>query len=123
VPDYHRKTWAGEVEADLIVVPQIETRRGLDLVDAIAAHEMTTALGIGPYDLGMALGCGLDWAHPTFVDAVAKLNQAARDAGKRMWRIGDAASLAREGCTFPCVGELTGLLDAALRRHVKSAKA
>ncbi|MBN2291664.1 MAG: hypothetical protein JXM70_04520, partial [Pirellulales bacterium] len=58
--DFHYTTWRDEFEDHFIVIPQIENRKGIENVDAIAAHPMVTAMGVGPYDLSADLGCCWD---------------------------------------------------------------
>jgi len=122
VKDYSYDSWKGSVEDDLIVLPQIETRRGLDHLEEIANHEITTAMAIGPYDLSVDLGvCGQTSA-PAVQEAVGRIRAAARSAGKQMWMIGNGPELRRQGFTFLCIGEPTWLLQATLRRLVQEIK-
>jgi len=116
VPDFQRETWATEVEADFIVLPQIESQAGLDHVDEIAAHEITTAIAIGPYDLAADLGVCWQPDHPKLQAAIAQIRAAGVRAGKTMWRIGDGPELAREGYHFLCIGEPMAMLQGALER-------
>ena len=122
VPDFHYETWKREVEDDFIVLPQIETRTGLDHADAIAAHEITTAVAIGPYDLSTDLGVCFQMDHADMAAAVARIRRAGEKAGKTMWRIGDGASLAQEGFHFLCIGEPMALLQGELARLNRAAK-
>jgi 2-keto-3-deoxy-L-rhamnonate aldolase RhmA len=115
VPDYHYETWKLEVEDDLVILPQIESRKGLENVGAIAAHPLTTAIAVGPYDLSADLGCCWDPANPAMVEALARIRKAGRDAGKNMWMIGDGPTLLRQGFTFLCLAEPTLFLEARLR--------
>jgi 2-keto-3-deoxy-L-rhamnonate aldolase RhmA len=121
VDDYHLQTWQKRVEDDVIVIPQIETRTGLEHADALAAHEIVTAIGIGPYDLSMSVGANMDWDHAEFVAAVDKVHRAADTAGKPMWRLGDPAQLVQQGYQFICLGVITSVLTEALRQKVRSA--
>ena len=114
VPNFQRETWATEVEADFIVLPQIESQAGLDHVDEIAAHEITTAIAIGPYDLSVELGVAAQMDHPTLQAAVEQIRQAGARAGKTMWRIGDGPTLVQEGFHFVCIGEPMAILKGAL---------
>ena len=91
VPDYSAETWRAEVEDDFIVLPQIETVQDLENADEIAAHEITTAIAIGPYDLSHAIGVNAQMDHPDLLAAVARIRSAGEKAGKTMWHIGDAA--------------------------------
>jgi 2-keto-3-deoxy-L-rhamnonate aldolase RhmA len=124
LPDYHAATIRAEVEDDFIVLPQIESREGLGNADAIAAHELTTALAIGPYDLSAELGVCWEPESPVLAAAVSTLRAAAARAGKRLWMIGDGAKLRAQGFTFLCLGEpidaLAGLL-AAMNRAARSS--
>lgn len=123
VRDYSQETWKTVVEDALIVLPQIETRQGLARVDEIAAHELTTAMAAGPYDLSADLGvCGRT-SDPLVVDAIARIRAAGRAAGKNMWMIGHGPTLRSQGINFICIGEPTWILQASLRRLVEETRA
>lgn len=122
VKDYNYATWKREVEDDLIIIPQIESKLGLAAADDIARHEVTTAIGVGPYDLSADLGCCWDPEDPREVDALARIRKAGRDAGKNMWMIGDASKLVPQGFTFLCIAEPIMLLEASLRNLSLAAK-
>jgi 2-keto-3-deoxy-L-rhamnonate aldolase RhmA len=123
VGDFLAATWRKEFEDDFIILPQIETRVGLANAAAIAAHELTTALAVGPYDLSAELGvCGVMDA-PALREALATIRKAADGAGKPAWMIGnDAAALVRDGWRFLCIGEPTWILAAALREKIAQAR-
>ncbi len=122
VPDFDYDSFKREVEDNFIVLPQIETRQGLDRADAIAAHEITTAIAIGPYDLSMELGVGNQMDHRRMQEAVERIRQAGEKAGKTMWRIGDGTKLVADGFHFLCIAEPMGVLQAALAQKNQSAK-
>lgn len=65
-----------------LVIAQIETAGGLAEVDAIAATRGVDVLWIGHYDLTNALGIPGDFAHPRYVDAVARVAEACAKHGK-----------------------------------------
>jgi 2-keto-3-deoxy-L-rhamnonate aldolase RhmA len=123
VADGFAATWKKEVEDDFVVLPQIETRRGLENAVAIAGHGITTALAVGPYDLSAELGaCGvLD--DPKVKNSLDTIRAAARRAGKEAWMIGDGARLAAERWRFVCLGEPTWLLEEMLQQKLASAVA
>jgi 2-keto-3-deoxy-L-rhamnonate aldolase RhmA len=122
VQNYVYATWKTEVEDDLIMLPQIETRQGLQHREAIAAHEITTAMAIGPYDLSADLGVCGDTDGSEVNAAAQQIKRAAEAAGKRMWAIGDGATLIKQGFTFLCIAEPTGLLEATMRDTVNQLK-
>ena len=59
-----------------ILVPQIETRKGTEAADALAALAETDALFIGPYDLSADLGRAGDFTQPAFVQALSQIKAA-----------------------------------------------
>lgn len=67
---------------NLLGIVQIETAEALNHLDEIAALEGVDVLFIGPADLSMELGIFGQFDHPIFIDALEKINQAARKAGK-----------------------------------------
>ncbi|MBI83864.1 MAG: hypothetical protein CMJ81_11750 [Planctomycetaceae bacterium] len=111
------------VEDHLIIIPQVETMEALSCAQEIAQHELTTALGIGPYDLSAQLGIcwkGLD--HPTMKQSLEQLRAAAQSADKPFWMIGAGEVLVEKGFRFICMGEATGLFQLALRTQVNRLK-
>lgn len=118
--DVQYTTWRDEFEEHLIVLPQIETRRGLANAPAIAAHPLTTAIAVGPYDLSADLGCCWDPGDEQLVAALGQIRAAGRAAGKTMWMIGDGPTLVREGYTFLCVGDPSAILGQAMASIVNA---
>ncbi|MBM3262372.1 MAG: hypothetical protein FJY97_02965 [candidate division Zixibacteria bacterium] len=120
VNGFHYENWKQEFEDDFIVLPQIESRKGLAQVDAIAGHEMTTAIAVGPYDLSAELGVCWHPDHPVLQEAVTRIREAGRCVGKNMWHMGDGPQLVREGFTFLCVGEPSAILADAMGAITRS---
>ncbi len=114
VADVNYETWKTTVEDHLVILPQIESRAGLDHVAAIANHPLTTALAVGPYDLSADLGVCWNPETEEFRDALQRIRDAARAAGKGMWMIGDGPQLVEQGYRFLCIAEPTALLQAKL---------
>lgn len=67
---------------ETLLIAQIETRAGLDAVEAIAAVDGIDVLFIGQTDLTVSLGIAGQFQHPTFVAAVDRVAAASRAAGK-----------------------------------------
>jgi 2-keto-3-deoxy-L-rhamnonate aldolase RhmA len=122
IKDMTAANWAEEVEEDIIILPQIESAKGLENLDAIVGHEITTCAAIGPYDLSHDLGVGAQWDNPKYLEGREQIREAAKRAGKVMWMIGDGAQLAGEGFTFLCVGEPSVLLESAMTNVVKQTR-
>ena len=66
------------------VIPMIETAEALACVEDIAAIPGVDALFLGPFDLSLALGLppGDNDGEPAFDAAIARVNVAARQAGR-----------------------------------------
>lgn len=120
--DFQYESWKRDVEQDWIVLPQIESPQGLANADAIAKHEITTAIAVGPYDLSACLGVCWQPQHPTLTSALERIRAAGRSAGKNMWMIGDGPTLLRQGFTFLCIAEPVYLLEASLRNAANALK-
>ena len=112
------KDWQENVEADFIVMPQIETQLGLDHVAEIAGHPITTYMAHGPYDLSFDLGVGGQMAGVEVTAANKQIQAAAHAAGKKMWVIGHGPTLRQQGFTFICNGVPMGILQNTLTKMV-----
>ncbi|MFT5466085.1 MAG: 2-keto-3-deoxy-L-rhamnonate aldolase RhmA [Verrucomicrobiales bacterium] len=115
VSDVNYETWKAEVEDDLIILPQIESRVGLENVAEIAEHPLTTAIAVGPYDLSADLGVCYDPGAEVHREALHRIRDAGRAAGKAMWMIGDGPKLAEDGYRFLCIAEPTMFLQSKLK--------
>ena len=122
VQDYQYATWKAEVEDDLIILPQIESKLGLENAAAIAQDPLTTAMAVGPYDLSADLGVCWQPEHPTLLEALNRIQRAGKSAGKTTWMIGDGAGLIRKGFRFFCIAEPIMLLEDTLREMTSQLK-
>ncbi len=108
--NFHYTTWRDEFEDHFIVIPQIETRQGVENVDAIAKHPMVTAMGIGPYDLSADLGCCWDPSNNEHKDSITRIKTAAHAVGKKVWVGCDGPALREQGYTFIWIGTASSVL-------------
>ena len=76
--------YAQHANAQMLALAMIETRAGLEAVEAIATVAQIDGLFIGPSDLGIALGLGPGAAHddPVLAAAIRRIQTAAKAAGK-----------------------------------------
>ena len=118
VKTFDYATFKSQVEDHLIVIPQVESQQGIGNAPGIAQHAITTALGIGPFDLSADLGVCFQPDHPKFQTAITSIRQAADEAGKPCWIIGDGETLVQQGFGFFCFAEPSALLQAALKQTV-----
>ncbi len=120
--DFQYPTWRDEFEEHFIVIPQIETRLGVENVDAIANHPLVTAVGLGPYDLSADLGCCWDPANAEHKAAIERVREAADAAGKKVWIGCDGPGLSAEGYTFLWIGTVSSLLVSEFATAVEAIK-
>jgi 4-hydroxy-2-oxoheptanedioate aldolase len=77
VNDFNYTSWKEEVEDDFIILPQIESKKGLRNLEAIASNPITTAMAVGPYDLSADLGTCWDPQAPELLASLDKIKAAA----------------------------------------------
>lgn len=109
VPDYPRRA-----ASEICMLVQVETREGLDNLEAIAKTDGIDGVFIGPADLSASMGHVGDSDHPevqaAIEDAIARIQRAGKAAGI----LTPNETLARKylalGATFVAVGLDTNLL-------------
>jgi 2-keto-3-deoxy-L-rhamnonate aldolase RhmA len=110
---YHERT---------MIIAQIETERGLDQVEEIAAVEGVDVLWVGHFDLSNFMGIPAQFNDPRFDAAMRKVAEVARGHGKAAgFMATDAAWIARArdmGFTMIAGGTDSGLLETALKNMV-----
>jgi 2-dehydro-3-deoxyglucarate aldolase/4-hydroxy-2-oxoheptanedioate aldolase len=111
-----------ESHARTMVIAQIETERGLENVEAIAAVDGIDVLWVGHFDLSNFMGIPAQFADPRFDAAMRRVAEVARRHGKAAgFMATDAAWIERVremGYTMIAGGTDTGLLQDAYARLV-----
>jgi 2-dehydro-3-deoxyglucarate aldolase/4-hydroxy-2-oxoheptanedioate aldolase len=79
-----------------LVICMIETRAGLENVEAIAAVEGVDVLWLGHFDLTNFLGIPGEFSHPQYRDAVKRIAAAAKKHGKAAGYMAASEALGRE---------------------------
>ena len=79
-----------------LVICMIETRAGLENVDAIAAVDGVDVIWLGHFDLTNFLGIPGQFSHPQYRDAVKRIADAASKHGKAAGYMAADAELGRE---------------------------
>jgi len=72
----------GRIKDEILGIIQIETRESLNHLDEIAQLEGVDVLFVGPADLTLSLGIFKQFDHPTYIEALKKVQKAADKAGK-----------------------------------------
>jgi 4-hydroxy-2-oxoheptanedioate aldolase len=103
VPDYVRRA-----EAELCLLVQIETRQGLDNLEAIARTDGIDGVFIGPADLAAGLGHLGDIPHAevqsAIEDAIARIRACGKPAGILATDEASTRRYMEWGTTFTAVG-------------------
>jgi len=70
--------------AEILALAMIETRAGLDALDAIVATPHLDGVFVGPTDLGIALGLGVGASHehPVLAEALQRIAAACKAQGR-----------------------------------------
>ena len=109
VKDYFKRA-----EEELCVLVQVETRLGLDKLEAIAATDGVDGVFIGPADLSAGLGHLGDMGHAevkqSIDDAIGRIRKAGKAAGILTAVEAEARHYLDIGCLFVAVGADVGLL-------------
>lgn len=109
VADYHMR--AAE---ELCVLVQVETKRGLENLDAIATTQGVDGVFIGPGDLSAALGYLGQQKHPDVVGIIEGVIRRIRELGNAPGILTSDEALARRyidaGSLFTAVGSDIGIL-------------
>jgi 2-dehydro-3-deoxyglucarate aldolase/4-hydroxy-2-oxoheptanedioate aldolase len=102
-----------------LVIAMVETRSGLENVDAIAAVPGVDVLWLGHFDLSNFLGIPGQFSHPQFQDAIRKIVAAANRHGKAAGYMAASAALGKEylahGFRMLATGTDQGMLQEATR--------
>ena len=74
------RQWRGSeaFNAQVVVLMQIESRRGIDNLEQILAVEGISGIIVGPSDLSIDLGVPLSYEHPRLVEAVDRVLQTCQ---------------------------------------------
>lgn len=108
------KDYFTRANEEMCVIVQIETRRALENLEAIAAVEGVDALFIGPMDLAAALGHLGQPSHPevraVIEDAIGRVRRAGKAAGILAPVEADARHWLSLGCLLVAVGSDLNIL-------------
>jgi 2-dehydro-3-deoxyglucarate aldolase/4-hydroxy-2-oxoheptanedioate aldolase len=108
----------GHINANVLVVLQIETRTAIERIDDLLAVPNIDAVLIGPGDLSISLGVPGDFAHPTFIAAVETIRDRCDRVGIAPGIHMRTLELARQWSgrglrLFSCNSDIGFLLDQA----------
>ena len=110
----YRERYHDEVNDNITVLAQIESKEGLRNVEEIASVEGVDGLFVGPSDLSADLGCFPDTQHPKVQGAIREILRAGAATGTAVGTIAVVEEQARRyldmGMTCVAVGADLGLL-------------
>jgi 2-keto-3-deoxy-L-rhamnonate aldolase RhmA len=110
----------------VIVMPMIETRRGLDAVEEIVAVEGVDGVHLGQFDLSLSLGIAGQIEHPELQRGIDRIIEACRKHGKFAACLGTDAATTRQwrkrGFRLISCNYDVGLLQSALVAFILEAR-
>lgn len=119
-------TYLAEADEQMCLLVQVESLKGLEHLDAIAAVEGVDGVFIGPADLSAAMGHRGNPGHPDVQAAIEDAIARIRKAGKAAGILSADEKLARRylelGCAFVAVGVDTSLLMRSLKALASNFK-
>ena len=110
-----------------LLIAQVETTRGVENVEAIAAVEGLDVLWIGQADLTTSLGIPGQYTHPAFQEAVACVVEACHTHGKVLGYLAldieDGRAMLAQGFRMLAYGGDLWLYQQAVRQGVAALQA
>lgn len=120
------KDYLANATEEVCLLVQVETRKGLDNLDAILAVEGVDGVFIGPSDLAASLGHLGDPGHPEVIaaigNAIARIKASGKAAGILTADNALAQSYIDQGVTFCAVGVDTLILSNAVMALARKFK-
>ena len=113
-----------EADRRNLIIAQIETERGVEAVEEIAAVEGIDCLWLGHFDLTNFLGIPGEFDNPVYIAAVKRIVAAGRRNGKALGFMAADAAWARKyrkyGFNMIATGTDQGILMAGIRGVLQS---
>jgi len=113
---------------DIALLPMIESKEGLENVEAIMSLEHVSGVLIGPADLRFSLGFppGLDGPEPEFAEALEKIIASAKKHGKLVGTVAIGEEVCRkraaEGMDYLLTGFDFGAMATGLASDMAAAR-
>lgn len=121
VGDYLKRS-----DDEICLLVQIESRAGMDNLEAIAAVDGVDGLFVGPADLSASLGHTGDMAHPDILSAIdatlGRIIATGKPAGTITGGAANAKRLFARGCGFVAAGVDALLLAGAVDRLARELR-
>jgi 2-keto-3-deoxy-L-rhamnonate aldolase RhmA len=115
-----------EANREVLLIAQVETTRGVEDVEEIAAVEGIDVLWIGQADLTTSLEIPGQYGHPSFLRAVDRVAAACRAHGKALGYLAlsveDAETMIPRGFRMLAYGGDLWLYQHALRQGVTALR-
>jgi 2-keto-3-deoxy-L-rhamnonate aldolase RhmA len=112
---------------ETIFFPKIETRRGIENIEAIAALDGVDGIWIGHFDLSVDMGIPAEFDHPDFAAAPKRVARACRNNKISLGCIAESVevgtALNRLGFDFLCYSGDIWLLRDALKTGLDTLRA
>ncbi len=78
----HEEAYIAEIDDAVMYLPIVETAAAITHIDDIMAVDGVDGCIVGPADLCISLGIPFQFDHPTYLDALQRVREAAQHTGK-----------------------------------------
>ena len=112
-------------DEEILILPQIETREGLENVEDILSVDKIEAFFVGPNDLSRSLGIWRQWNHPKFEEAIQRILDAAEETGTVpgiLAPIEETYKTIKRGFKIINIGRDVGFLKQAAAQELQKAR-
>ena len=112
-----------DINKNRLLFLQIESEKGVNLLDEILAKHGDQVAGIiiGPCDMAVSMGCGLDVNHPRMIENIKKTIEICKKHEKSIGMFMDDDTVAerwhKEGMNFYWVGTELTMFGAEIARN------
>lgn len=112
-----------DINKNRLLFLQIESKKGVDLLDEMLTKygEHVAGIIIGPCDMAVSMGCGLDVNAPEMIENITKTIQTCQKHGKSIGMFMDDDKVAerwhKEGMNIYWIGTELTMLSAEIQRN------
>lgn len=114
-----------DINKNRLLFLQIESKKGVDLLDEMLEKygEHVAGILIGPCDMAVSMGCGLDVNAPEMIENIRKTIKTCQKHGKSIGMFMDDDTVAerwhKEGMNIYWIGTELTMLSAEIKRNKK----
>ncbi len=107
-----------------IILPQIESVKGLEIMKDVLSEQTVFGVFVGPYDLSFSLGIPGQFDHPAFINAFDSVRQICDEKDKVFCMYSHhsegAMQLLKQGVQMVVIGTDSSIFQSAYKRIIQT---